>query len=235
MLPTDTIFTRLPAELDRVELRFLDAIRFGIESADLSYRRLCAHLLEVTRLDQVKGELPKGIFTATISDAWAVVDTMHRLKELLERTPRLKQKAPEVALFIRDAEVLNDLRNSFHHAREDFLKMPPNETAIWGVVSWCVPAKDHVKIFSLVPGTVFEGGYPALDPRGHIVVGPLDLVTLTAFTKKAELSGIYRKMARLAAHLEAAVAKRVTGMGGSMCDMCYAIDMHNVDEAPMKA
>jgi hypothetical protein len=226
MLRDDTIFRRLPDKLDRVELRFLEAIRFGIQSADLSYRRLGSQLIGITKLCDEKGEIPKDAFPAAISDAWTFVDAAHRLSEVVERTPNLKLKAPAIALFMRAAETLNELRNSFHHARQDFFAIDVNETAIWGVVAWCVPrSSNHGTIFTLVPGTMFEGNYPMLNPVGHTINGPVDMVTLIAFTRKADLSDIYRKLAGLADHLETELDKRMTGMGGSMCDGLVSADM----------
>lgn len=228
MLQDDTIFRRLPDKLDRVELRFLEAIRFGIQSADLSFRRLYSQLLTVTKLHDGKSEIPKEVFPSALADAWAFLDTAHRLKEVIERTPNLKLKAPEIALFMRAVETLNELRNSFHHAREDFFKIDANETAIWGVVAWCVPrAADHGTMFTLVPGTLFEGSYPMLNPIGHTINGPLDMVTLIAFTRRADLSDVYRKMGRLTEHLEIEVVNRTDGMGGSMCDALMSMDMQS--------
>lgn len=226
MLSENTVFRRLPANLNRVELRFLDGIRFGIETADLSFGRLHNLLLEVTQLAASRSDIPERVYPAAIADAWATVDSMHRLKELLKRTPGLKQGTPEVALFVRAADELNGLRNSFHHAREEINQLPPRETAIWGVINWCAPAGDHITMLGLVPGTVTEGNYPALNPLGQIVLPPLDLVTIKAFARTAQLSDLHRKMARLTAHLESKVADRIAGMGGSGCDMLLCLDVH---------
>ncbi len=226
MLTKNTVFRRLPVNLDRVELRFLEGIRFGIETADLSFRRLCNLLLEVTQLAASRSDIPEGVYPAAIADAWAAVDSMHRLKELLERTPGLKLQTPEVVLFLRAAKELNDLRNSFHHARADFYRLPLHETAIWGVLTWCAPIGDHIAVLGLVPGTIIEGYYPALNPLSQVVQPPLDLVTIKAFAKTAQLSDLHRKMARLAAHLESEVADRIAGMDGSRCDMLVSFDVH---------
>lgn len=225
MLSDDTVFRRLPAKLDHVELRFLDGIRFGIETADLSFRRLYELLVEVTERAASRSEIPAAIYPAAIADAWAAIDSMHRLKELLERTPQLKKNTPEVALFARAAEELNELRNSFHHAREDFHRLSPRETAIWGVVSWCVPAGEHITVLGLVPGTITEGNYPALNPLGKVVQPPVDLIAIKAFGQTAQLSRLHRNLRQLAAHLESEVVNRIVGMNGSRCDMLVCFDV----------
>jgi hypothetical protein len=216
MLPEGTIFTRLPDSIDRVELRFLDAIRFGVESADLSYKRLFRQLLDVAKLDS-EARIPASAYTEVMADAWSVVDAMHRLKELLERTPKLK-----------GAGALNELRNSFHHAREDFLALAANHTAVWGIVAWCVPiSANHGRVFNMVPGTLIGGDYAMLNPAGKVVEGPIDLITLTAFTRHANLTDLHRRMAKLVTYLEQAVGDRVAGMSGSICDVLVSMDARN--------
>jgi len=229
VLTEDTPFKRLPASLELVERRYYEGIRLALEAIELAFQRLTFTLLHIAENFRTSPKLPNGIFAAVMSDAWLILDTVHRLNELIATTPRLKKKAPPVSLFTRAAEKVGDLRNSFHHAREDCRATPANEPALWGTVTWVVTRDSYLEGYTLIPNSVVDGLYPSADPRGRIVRKPIDLIVLKAFRLTAELSDLYRKTRRLAAYLEATLDesfKSLPDPRGGACDIIIVGDFH---------
>ena len=88
---------------------------------------------------------------------------------------------------------------------------------------WCAAAEQEVQMLALAPGTIVDGQYPALNPLGQEVEVPIDLITMKAFGRSAQLSGLHRRIGKLATYLEADLRNRMTGTDGSICDVMFGM------------
>lgn len=69
---------RLPGQLDRKQMLYLDGIRYSIEMADLAHLRLQQTLLDLANHSNDSDPVHL-YFVAAVQDAWSIVDSVHRL------------------------------------------------------------------------------------------------------------------------------------------------------------
>src|SRR5262249_972480 len=136
---------------------YLDGIRYCLEIADLSSKRLATALNSFQNNEPSPGETGTLIVAAT-SDAWTMIDSVHRLRELIQQTPGLKKNDPAVQRFLRTTKVVEELRNFVQHFRSGIDDFVTRKIPLWGTLSWVEDnAQDGLPAHhTLVPGTFFR-------------------------------------------------------------------------------
>jgi hypothetical protein len=199
LVPADSPLRRLPTSLGRRDVLFLDGIRYSFEIFELASNRLATTLHTLGN----HGEGAKGLgplIVEATSDAWVMIDAIHRLRELLKQTPRLKKNEPELQLFLRRTQAIEDLRHFFQHFRSEIDSFSERGTPLWGTVSWVMADRDsglptnHL----ILPGTFFQGvcgmGCTFDSQEGRFV----QRVVLHAGTKAVELADLNDNVERFA-------------------------------------
>jgi hypothetical protein len=188
LIPETSPLRRVPSSLDRRVVLFLDGIRYSLQIFDLASLRL-AHVLHDITTSADPNTVGEKIVAAT-ADAWTMIDSIHRLRELLQNLPGLKQKEAELQVFLRKTRVVEDFRNFVQHFRSEIESFTSYGLPIWGTLSWAF-YRDYPENHSIVPGTFFDGcGSIGLVFDAHqakfvervvLQAGPrkLDLATLT--------------------------------------------------------
>ena len=149
---------RLPASADRRTVLFLDGIRYSIEIGDLSFGRLSKTLERIAELGESNEGLAAMIVEA-VSDAWVLVDSIHRLRSLVAQLPGLKQNQPAVQAFLRGTLSADTFRNYVQHFRSGIDGFVTSGRPLWGTLSWSQVCsitglpKSHV----VIPGTFYAG------------------------------------------------------------------------------
>ena len=211
----------------------MDAIRCCIEAIGLSYARLVSGA--VAAEDAMRGgvsPLPLTLFV----DAWALVDWVHRLHDLVEHAPGLK-KSPGKELFLRETASSNRLRNAFQHPTGEYAKGTPDGTP-WGSLAWVyVVDATHVRSWvAVIGGLNTAGTHPVVNPIGHLR-GPADRFELSAFGESGSLSRWFDAVVAFADELEQRVATASAALGAqaSTCvtDLLVCIDME-FDPSPLE-
>jgi hypothetical protein len=111
----DTPLKRLPRELDPKQALFLDGIRHATELAEMAYARLVDRLTDLA-LAGKSDDNPLAL-TEPYLYAWAVVDSVDRLRGLLRLMPGLAE-GPDAGPWGQlraETEVIRDLRNVSDH------------------------------------------------------------------------------------------------------------------------
>ena|SRR6266550_7760874 len=76
---------------------YIDGLRYSFEMAKLALSRLRETLEEIaSKHDNQKGFKAEEI--SAFLDAWVVVDMCHRVRELVQQTPGLSQKEPQIQI-----------------------------------------------------------------------------------------------------------------------------------------
>src|SRR5689334_7865181 len=97
----DSPFVAHSARLDPTLSLFLDGIRFSVEFIHLAYMRLAGTLDELTQKSPTGEsrnftEAEREAFTSRVisafADAWQVVDSVNRFRNLLGRMPELNRR-----------------------------------------------------------------------------------------------------------------------------------------------
>lgn len=160
LIPAESNLRRIPADVDRRTILFLDGIRYSIQSFEISSRRLAQTLNQLSNAQDTKDNLGEIISIATI-DAWSIIDSIHRLRELLEQLPRLKKNTPELQLFLHRTSPIEDLRHFFQHFRTEIDSFVEKAMPLWGTISWSTTNSDTglPQTHTIVPGTFFHGAW----------------------------------------------------------------------------
>ena len=115
----DSPLRRIPAKLNDEQTLFLDAIRYSIEMTDASYSQLKRTLLNITKKGQLHTTL--SLYTVkAIKDAWSIIDTVNRLRELLINMPGIEKGAPGRVIFMKNTAEVKSLRNIIQYLNKKF-------------------------------------------------------------------------------------------------------------------
>ncbi len=158
LISVDSPLRLIPPTLDTRTVLFLDGIRYSIEILDLHFRRLVKTLAEIQSMKSAAPELgPKTV--EAILDAWGMIDSANRLRELAQQMPGLKQKDPKLQSFLRQTAAVKSLRDFVQHFRSGMDGFVSKKMPLWGVLSWSpsIRKTKSPKCFTLIPGTYYTG------------------------------------------------------------------------------
>jgi hypothetical protein len=207
----DSRLRRLPPELNAKQRLFFDGIRYSIETADLAYSRLRETLL------QISGNSGNGVspgvsnqraFAAAVQDAWSIVDSLNRLRNLLNEVPNVKKNTPPLRIFRQKTEVVRDLRNGVQHLEGTLQDLAKANLPVWGSLAWVTrqePNSNSVLSCVLVAGTIQTSSVDLVNLVGKVVDPPVDLVELSAYGYKVNLSDLMKRTEDLTRSLETAL------------------------------
>jgi hypothetical protein len=229
MIAPDSPLRRIPAALDRRQAMFFDGIRYSVEMVDLAYARLCDSLCQIAG-QFAEGNTQPGLpatFAAPFIDAWSIVDSVHRLRELLEQTPNLKRsKSPSYELFRRKTALVTELRNTIQHLRNELTTFAERDWPAYGVIDWLsiVDAQEGiVKACVMVSGKVRSGSFPVRNPAGLAIQGPVDHVTLQCKEERLGLSDLVRAIEPIVRGLENSLRSQVADEPTDTSDLCVCM------------
>jgi hypothetical protein len=189
---------------------YIQGIRLSIEMADLAHQRLIQTLLDASEERQTgdKAEVPTAL---AMSDAWSIVDYVHRLRGLVRHLPQVKHRdrIVEYRRFKRNSDSATTLRNSIQHLEGNFLATAADTGwAVFGTLTWAIPNVQTgvVRTGSLIPGSL-DGARPASvaisEQKIHLPVG---LITLHQGTVEFPISVVMDDVTTLARMLEDVVS-----------------------------
>jgi hypothetical protein len=189
---------------------FLDGIRYSAEMADLAYARLQQTLYHLAMSgkdsEEDSGNLDHLAVLSAVQDAWSIVDSLHRLRGLLQQMPGIKQNTPNMRVFRQQTDKVEDLRNGVQHLNQQIHNLVSANQTAWGSLSWFASSGPNSRtgtVGLLVAGTVFTiEGHPMVNPAGKQVHSLVDHVTLTAYEHSLDLSDAMRRIERLIGSME---------------------------------
>jgi hypothetical protein len=193
-------FLEIPWALNAHERLTLEALHYSVAMALYSYERLRVTAKEYSdrNFDQ-EFELPLRV--AILSDAWAVLDTLNKIRDLILKYPAPAISGlPAAKRFVKQSEAVNWIRNQFQHLSEQLrrrVNLVAASDAVFGQVSWIL-VHDPQDLSRLSLFGVSGGGVSGDDARQHAIkaspIGhaeveiPVGRFELHAFAKKVNLS-----------------------------------------------
>ena len=133
---------------------YLDGLRYSFQMANLVSRRLRETLDEIARNHPDK--YTEEEVTSGLLDAWTLIDICHRIRKLVQGMPRLSRKLPDIQIFLRETEQIENLRHYVQHLNSGIPKIPLESNPLWGVLSW-TPTNDNMTCFSIFSGNLVGG------------------------------------------------------------------------------
>jgi hypothetical protein len=101
-----------PEEIKKLVF-YLDGLRYSFQMASLVSRRIRE------TLDEIASNYPDNYteeqITSGLLDAWTLVDICHRVRELVQQTPKLSQNQPGIQIFLRGTGQVENLRHYVQH------------------------------------------------------------------------------------------------------------------------
>jgi hypothetical protein len=200
LVPPDSPLRKVPITLERRAVLFYDAIRYSLHVFDLAASRL-AGAIDVLSEETVNHERLSEPIASAISDAWLLIDSTHRLRELVEQAPKLKKKQPEVQLFLRRTAIAEKLRHFFQHFRTGIEAYVATAQPIWGTLSWARnnPETGDPECWIIAPGTFFEGALVPTCTFNAQQFRFVERVRLQAGHLKVDLASLVENVAEFAA------------------------------------
>ena len=176
MITSDSILRQLPPGLNRKQAFFFDGIRHAAEIVWFAYSRLQSTLTDLA-FERVAPIDYAPVFTSAFLDAWAIVDSIDRLRSLLNLVPVPKAPRSESDPLSFDVVTadLRNLRNVADHLAQRADYVLANKTAALGVLSWVTILDSELpKIVSCTidqRGPQIKGVRSKQDQRGHKIKG----------------------------------------------------------------
>jgi hypothetical protein len=165
------------SEADVRKALFHDGIFYSVEIVRRIYKDLVDRCFT---LGQFKFDNPIDLGSRAVADAWSIIDSLYRIRRLLEDMPNLKQKSPELQLFYRKTDCLKSLRDSIQHLDDQISKYATDKTPAWGRLSWAYPINEYrYKVCMIAPGDVQPDLKLCPSHYGKKMRRPIDFITLT--------------------------------------------------------
>jgi len=197
----DSPFRKPPGFLTRKQLLVVDGLRYSAEMAHVAYQRLRSTLQEISA----------GHFTPSsahaveaLQDAWSIVDSANRFRDLLGNFPGLKQDSWTKVFRERTVDV-DELRNCVQHPVGELENLAMGGGQVWGYLSWAelLQGKPTGHWFGLCYGSHFAGDQ-------WFIAGPAtlpfrvanDRIRLTAYGREVYLWRIVAAMVVAARKVE---------------------------------
>lgn len=175
--------------IERKQTVFLDAIQYSVDMADLAHSRLQAVLA-------AGAPSQEGPSVSVVLDAWSMVDSLHRLRELVDQMPGIKANSPTLQLLLRNTDDVEHLRNGVQHLRGSIDELVTENVPLWGVLNWVIPEPDgrSVQTAMFVSGTLSNyATLPLINPVGKQIRFPADHISLSAYGRSVNLSETMRR------------------------------------------
>jgi hypothetical protein len=159
LIRSDSPLIRLPRTVPAIQASLLDAVRLCAQFIDREYRRVEDSLTQIT--PDYDRALALG--PAAIMDAWAIVDTVHRLRALVDRVAGDRNQK---RLFQKRTHDVEHLRNSFQHLVGDHRALTDADAPILGTLTWLCPVDIEKRTFCL--WSFSPGRLRSVDPNSFV-------------------------------------------------------------------
>lgn len=128
----------------------LDGLRFSCAICEASFSRAIATLRTFEALPETGA--PTEEVTLVVADLWSVVDSAHRVRQLVERIPIISRRDSYVRYFMDRTAPVEEMRHYVQHLAKEVGKSEDTSTPLWGAISW-ISSDDPTKYFTLLTGS----------------------------------------------------------------------------------
>lgn len=220
LLAQSSPLRRLPDGLDPIDRVYFDAVRLAIEMIDSGYNRLTQLMVSISNLPP-RTPAPPHAHAEALADAWLIIDTVNRLRNILRSRPELLELIP-VRTFVDATQQVKGIRDFVQHLEDDkrgrIRELARLGKPVWGWVSWIshIPGSTSFFLHQLMPGTLHKGVSAGIGQVWRAINSPIDHVTFDGFAlpergqgdellpRRFDVSGTINLLADLTNELERA-------------------------------
>ncbi len=233
MISSNSPFRRLPVNLPRRQILYFDALRLSAEMAGPAFERLYDLLMLVSK--QSGGDPPADKAVRALSDAYCVIDSAHRFREILQTTPRLKHNAV-FELFIRQTQDVKKLRNVVQHLNRNVDRIAQEGWAALGNLTWLGPSVVRggpptswiIQAGTSYPGQITHG--PMIDFQSSIPPGEIVDISLATAGVRVNLTTLVGRLRSIIKNLEVPLKKLAADKKHFRSDGIYMFALAPVQE-----
>jgi hypothetical protein len=213
MISKDSIFYKIPSNLDQKQIFLIEGIRYCYNSICISYSTL------IEKLDQISDrQIDDFSFPIVFKEAWSQIDTTNRLLGFLKAIYHQDSNFTKHEDYIFLSQT-RPFRNTFQHLDEriDGILLKLN-APVWGNISW-LKIIDEKNLLSCL----LCAGHPRKDfnsrginPMGLVVRPPIDKITIEAVQSninepviRIELSELFNRTKTIISKLEMSLEKKI--------------------------
>jgi hypothetical protein len=235
LISDESPLRRLPSQLNRHQIFFLDGIRYCLEIIDLLNVRLKSILSQITDSFIKKESKPDHQnFVSAFQDAWSFIDSVYRLRGLLSHCPGIKQKASGIVLFYKETNVVENFRHIFQHLNTEMNKLIQEDLPVFGVISWLSvfdPTQKSCYSCTLIAGTLIQRtSHHIINPVGKAIYPPVDYITLTAGGFIINLSSMFQEIMKLTRSFEEQLRDQFKEISPAGADLAICLKITSGDE-----
>ena len=227
IIDSNSPFLGLPSNLQPTQRAFIEGIRLAIEVAGFSCERLYKNLYLLAMGAKARSGPTEGI-TAALLDSWSIVDSIHRLRELVHYLPNMNRHTPKYKLFRKKTADVENLRNAVQHLRKEIPRLISMNETVWGTITWFTLTRRNPpagRSCTIIAGSITPGTRNLENPCGRWIRGPVDLVSLHAYGISLSLTECIIAVAGLAKGLEESMAPQFEGKPTWGADMFLCVEM----------
>jgi hypothetical protein len=180
----------------------LDAIEQSFSMARIAYDRIVNYCRQQNE-DTTSSQLDD----AMVLDAWSFIDSVKRLRSVLQNTPGLKS-TQALKDFLIKTQIIPEFRHHIQHIEEKTAAIAITGRPIWGSFSWVRLDTNGTgfKIYVYVPGRLTKTkGIPVVNPAGRQFHDDVDHFEMTIGADTINVSDISRRVEAFREGFEAAV------------------------------
>ena len=126
-------------------LRVFDGLHFSFRLLEYHHHTMYPACSAIPR--------DKAQLIPALASCWAFIDVLHRLRELSQVIPGLRDTAAELRRFRERTVLAEQCRHYIQHLRSELARPSPEARPVWGSLSWVDPTD------SLVGHTVMFGAH----------------------------------------------------------------------------
>ena len=203
IISKESPFRRLPTDLPRRQILYFDGLRLSAEMAGLSFDRLRNLLVDITE----RKNPPDDRAIRALADAYSVIDSVHRFRELLQATPGIKHNVA-FELFARKTDQVKTLRHVVQHINREVDQIVKEGWAALGTLTWAGPSAatgGPPTAWILQAGTSYAGQLthgPMIDTYATIPAGEICDIFLKTSGVTVNLSDVLARLRSFISSIE---------------------------------
>lgn len=232
LIDKESILRQVPQGLDKRQLLFLDGIRVSADICDLSIKRLSKSLKKLPSLVAYSEDYITEVISA-VQDAWAVIDSVHRFRELLQQFHGIKKNLPQFQAFYRSSEKAEEFRHFIQHIRREVNDLSDHQLPLWGTITWQLMSDftEGKKIQRwLHIGTFYEGVRSDLGQFHENCRYEVDHIKLTIGGRSVFLLELLRLMEPILKGFEQDIENQAGNLPRNSSDMLFSLELKEIHD-----
>ena len=215
---TDSPLRNPPCPISERQAVLLDGVRYSADMAGIAIDRLWRQLCLISSAKE--GDIRTHHIAEAALDAWSIIDAAHRMFDLVNGLPGLRNSSWRRTFEQRMSDAL-ELRNMWQHQKDEAQRIVEERGQTWGALAWAEHKDDQPtgRWFLVVVGSALSGSqWFHAGPHKAIPRVGTRRIRLLHLGKEVYLARLVRDMFEALHHLEVDVSEGGLSLRGPKMD-----------------